>query len=237
MSDDPRKERRKDILHDFLEWIGLVGLIYGPVDRRLSIREALEKALKRPVPYISWWGCFGGIALFLFIVQMVTGILLMFFYVPTDPEAFHSIRYINSTAPFGWLIRSTHHWCGNGMLFALFIHVTRVFVTGAYRKPRDLNWVIGMALFFLVVSFTLTGYILPWSQTAYWTTIYWTDLVGGVPIAGPWIKLFIRGGEHVTGATLTRFYALHVAVLPLLTLVFMAMHFTIVRKLGISEPL
>lgn len=237
MSQDQGRERRKDILYDFLEWVGLVGFIYGPLDRRLSIREALEKALHRPLPYISWWGCFGGIALFLFIVQLVSGILLMFFYVPTDPEAFHSIRYLNSTAPFGWLIRSAHHWCGNGMLFALFIHVARVFTTGAYQKPRDMNWVIGMALFCLVVSFALTGYLLPWSQSAYWTTVYWTDLVGALPVAGGWIKLFIRGGEHVTGATLTRFYALHVAILPLLTLAFMAMHFTIVRKLGISEPL
>ncbi|UCF31051.1 MAG: cytochrome b N-terminal domain-containing protein [bacterium] len=234
-----RRDRResKGILHDFLEWVGLLGFIYGPLDRRLSVRDALEKALSRPIPHISWWGCFGGISLFLFLVQIGTGVVLMFFYVPTDPEAYHSIRYLNGTAPFGWLVRSTHHWSGNGMIFALFIHVIRVFVTGAYQRPRDLNWMVGMALFLFTLSFALTGYLLPWSQTAFWTTVFWTDMIGQIPIVGQWLLVLIRGGELVSGATLTRFYAMHVAVLPILTIVFMAIHFAIIRRLGIKEPL
>ncbi len=237
MAGNSTDKELRGILHGFLEWIGLLGLIYGPLDRRLSVKEALEKALKRPIPHISWWGCFGGIAFFLFLVQIGTGVILMFFYVPTDPEAYHSIHYLSGTAPFGWLIRSTHHWSGNGMVFALFVHVIRVFVTGAYQRPRDLNWIVGMVLFLLTISFTLTGYLLPWSQTAYWTTVLWTDMIGQVPLVGPWLLALIRGGETISGVTLTRFYALHVAVLPVLTIVFMAFHFTIVRKLGILEPL
>lgn len=231
------RDTDKGILHEFLDWVGLLGFIYGPLDRRLAVGEALGQAMKRPVPRVSWWGCFGGISLFLFLIQVATGITLMFFYVPTEPGAFASIRYLSGDAPYGWLIRTTHHWAGNGLLVALFIHVVRVFVTGAYQRPRDLNWVIGCSLFLFVFAFILTGHLLPWSQSAYWTAVYWTGLVGRLPLVGPWAMVLIRGGDQITGTTLTRFYALHVAVLPILSALFMAMHFVIIRKLGISEPL
>jgi quinol-cytochrome oxidoreductase complex cytochrome b subunit len=193
--------------------------------------------MKRPIPNISWWGCFGGIAFAMFIVQVVSGVLLMFFYVPADPDAYRSILYLSGPAPFGWFIRTIHYWAGTIMLVAITIHVLRVFITGAYQKPRDLNWIIGSALFIFTAGFFLTGSILPWTQSAYWSAVYWTDLAGSFPLVGNQLKLFLRGGEHVNGASLIRFYVLHVFILPALITGFMTAHFAMVRKLGISEPL
>ncbi|MDF1536303.1 MAG: cytochrome b N-terminal domain-containing protein [bacterium] len=233
-----RDERQgQSLLRDLLDWIGIRGLIYGPLDRRLSLRQTIEKALGRPIPYIPWWGCFGGLAFALFIVQVLSGLLLMFFYVPADPDAHRSILYLSGPAPYGWLFRTVHYWAGTLMLAAIIVHSLRVFVTGAYQKPRDLNWVIGSALLLFTAGFFLTGSILPWTRSAYWSAVYWTDLVGTLPLAGNQIKLFLRGGEQVNGASLTRFYVFHVFILPAVTTVFMTAHFAIVRKLGISEPL
>ena len=233
------RDRRPEagLLNTLLEWVGIRGFIYGPLERRISVRGALEAALKKPIPHVSWWSCFGGIAFFLFLVQAATGIGLMFFYIPADPEAHRTIIYLAGQAPFGWFFRTIHHWSGIGMMFAVTIHVLRVFVKGAYQKPRDLNWVVGSVLFFLTAGFFLTGDLLPWTQSAYWSAVWWTDLVGSFPIIGHQIELFLRGSENVTGSTVTRFYVFHVFLLPGLTILFMFIHFAIVRKLGISEPL
>jgi len=227
----------KNLVSDILEWIGVRGFIYGPLDRRISIKSALEAALKRPIPHVSWWCCFGGIAFLLFLIQAVTGILLMFFYIPADPEAHRTILYLAGKAPFGWFFRTIHYWSGIGMMLAVSIHVIRVFVKGAYQKPRDLNWIIGSVLFFLTAGFLLTGDLLPWTQSAYWSAVWWTDLVGSFPVVGHQFMLFLRGGENVTGTTVTRFYVFHILLLPGLLTLFMIGHFAIVRKLGISEPL
>ena len=218
-------------------WFGIRRFLNGPLDRRLSVKAALEAAMKRPVPHISWWSCFGGIAFFLFLIQAATGILLMFYYIPSDPEAHITVLYLGGQAPFGWFFRTIHYWSGIGMMFAITIHVLRVFVKGAYQSPRDLNWVVGSVLFFLTAGFILTGDLLPWTQSAYWSAVWWTDLVGKFPIVGHQVMLFLRGGENITGSTVTRFYMFHVFLLPVLSILFMAVHFVIVRKLGISEPL
>ena len=225
------------LLKNLLDWIGIRGLIYGPLERRISVKGALEAALKKPIPHASWWSCFGGIAFLLFLIQAATGILLMFFYIPADPEAHRTILYLAGQAPFGWFFRTIHHWAGIGMMLAVSAHVLRVFVKGAYQRPRDLNWVIGSALFFLTAGFILTGDLLPWTRSAYWSAVWWTDLVGNLPVIGHQIMLFLRGGENVTGSTITRFYVFHVFGLPVFTVLFMVIHFAIVRKLGISEPL
>ena len=224
-------------MKDLLERIGIHGITYGPLDRRISARGALETLLRKPVPHTSWWSCFGGIALLLFLIQVGTGILLMFFYIPADPEAHITTLYVAGEAPFGWFFRIIHHWSGIGMMMAITIHVLRVFVRGAYQRPRDLNWIVGCFLFFLTAGFILTGDLLPWTQPAYWSAVWWTDLVGHFPIIGHQIMLFLRGGENITASTVTRFYVVHVFLLPVLTVVFMIIHFAIVRKLGISEPL
>ena len=225
------------LLRILLNWIGIRGFIYGPLEKRISVIGALEAALKKPVPHVSWWACFGGIAFLLFLVQAATGMLLMFFYIPADPEAHRTIIYLAGRAPFGWFFRTIHHWAGIGMMLAVSIHVLRVFVKGAYQKPRDLNWVTGSVLFFLTAGFILTGDLLPWTQSAYWSAVWWTDFAGSFPLIGHQIELFLRGGENVTGSTLTRFYVFHVFVLPGFLTLFMVIHFAIVRKLGISEPL
>jgi quinol-cytochrome oxidoreductase complex cytochrome b subunit len=234
-SKPPKPDR--GILIEFLEWAGLFGFIYGPLDRRLSVREAFDRAQHRLVPRVSWWGCFGGISFFLFLLLAGTGVLLMFFYVPSDPQAYMSIRLLVGAVPFGWMLRAIHHWAAHLILVSLMLHSVRVFYTGAYRKPRDLNWVIGGGLFFIVVCFFLTGNLLPWNQSAYWTAVYWTEVMGKLPIIGQWSMNFLRGGHTVTGATLTRFYAFHVAILPAACTFLIFIHFVIIRKLGISEPL
>jgi quinol-cytochrome oxidoreductase complex cytochrome b subunit len=233
------RDRRQDggLLKDLLELVGIRGFIYGPLERRISVKGALEAALKKPIPHVSWWSCFGGIAFLLFLILAATGILLMFFYIPADPEAHRTILYLAGQAPFGWFFRTIHHWAAIGMMLAVSIHVLRVFVKGAYQRPRDLNWVIGSVLFFLTAGFILTGDLLPWTRSAYWSAVWWTDLVGNFPVIGHQIMLFLRGGENVTGSTITRFYVFHVFGLPALSTLFMIIHFAIVRKLGISEPL
>jgi quinol-cytochrome oxidoreductase complex cytochrome b subunit len=233
------RDRRANgnFLTSILERIGIQGFISGPQESRISVKGALEAAFKKPMPYASWWSYFGGIAFLLFLVQAASGILLMFFYIPADPEAHRTILYLSGQAPFGWFFRTTHHWAGIGMMVAISVHVLRVFVKGAYQNPRDLNWVIGCVLFFLTVGFILSGDLLPWTQTAYWSAVWWTDLVSNLPVIGHQIMLFLRGGENVTGSTVTRFYVLHVFILPTFTTLFMIVHFAIVRKLGISEPL
>lgn len=222
---------------NLLDWLESRGIISGPMDSRISVKGVLKAALKKPTPHISWWSCFGGIALFLFLIQAVTGILLMFFYIPADPEAYRTMIYLAGQAPFGWFFRTIHHWAGIAMMAAVSVHVARVIVKGAYRDPRDLNWVVGSVLFFLTAGFILTGDLLPWTRSAYWSAEWWTSLVGSFPVIGHQVMLFLRGGENVTGSTVTRFYVFHVFVLPALSTLFMILHFAIVRKLGISEPL
>ncbi|UCG38497.1 MAG: cytochrome b N-terminal domain-containing protein [bacterium] len=233
------REHRQDrsLLKDLLDWVGVRGLLYGPIESRLSVRGAMEAALRRPVPHVSWWGCFGGITFLLFLIQVFTGVLLMFFYAPSASEAHDSILYLAGEAPFGWFFRTLHHWSGTVMVPVLTVHVLRVLFTGAYQKPRDLNWIAGSFLFLFAVGFLLTGHILPWTDSSFWSAAYWTDLVGSLPVIGHQLMLFLRGGEHVTGATLTRFYVFHVFVLPALTTFFLVIHFAMVRKLGIVEPL
>lgn len=221
----------------FLEWVGIRDPNYGPVDKKTRIREILEAVIRRPIPHTSWWSCFGGIALFLFLVQAATGIFLMFYYIPAAPEAHRTILYLAGLAPFGWFFRAIHHWAGIAMMVSISIHVIRVFVKGAYQKPRDLNWIVGSILFFLTAGFIMTGDLLPWTQSAYWSAVWWTDLVGKFPVIGHQVLMFLRGGENVTGFTVTRFYVFHVFVLPGLMALFMIIHFAVVRKLGISEPL
>jgi len=232
------RERRKNggFLEGLLKRFGVRANPSVPPDRRISAGGALETALKKPLPRVSWWSCFGAIAFFLFLVQAATGILLMFFYIPSDPEAHRTILYITGQAPFGWFFRTIHHWAGIGIVIAVSGHVLRVFVKGAYQEPRDLNWLVGCVLFFLTAGFVLTGDLLPWTQSGYWSAVWWTDLVGHFPVIGHQIQLFLRGGENVTGSTITRFYVLHVFGLPVLTTLFLVIHFTLVGKLGLAEP-
>jgi len=189
-----------------------------------------------PVNRHTLWYYLGGMTLFLFIIQVLTGILLLLYYRPTPNDAFESVQYIMTQVRFGWLIRSVHSWSANLMIFAAFLHMFSVYFLKAYRKPRELTWISGMLLFFIVLGFGFSGYLLPWNTLAFFATKVGTEMAGSVPLIGKWFLVFLRGGEEVTGATLTRFFGFHVAVLPGLATLWLAIHLFLVQKLGMSVP-
>lgn len=220
-------------------WKPLTARAVEWVDERYELSPILSKLAAKPVPRFAmkWWYCLGGITAFLFVVQGLTGIMLAFYYKPTAAEAYASIQYIESQVRFGAAIRMIHHWAANGMIVMCLAHMARVFVMGAYKKPRELNWISGVVLLGLTLLFGFTGYLLPWDQRAYWATTVGTDIAGAVPAVGNLILVLLRVGWDVSEATLGRFYGLHIIVAPVLTLAFMLAHFMMIRKLGIQRPL
>jgi cytochrome b6 len=179
---------------------------------------------------------FGGMTLFFFIVQVVTGILLMLYYRPSAKEAFESVEFIMTAVPFGWLIRSIHAWSAHLMVFFACMHLATVFFSKAYRKPREMTWIGGCILLFLAMGFGFSGYLLPWNQLSFFATKVGTDIAGSVPFVGEWMLVFLRGGERVTGGTLSRFYGWHVAILPAITTVTLVSHIFLVQVQGMSVP-
>jgi hypothetical protein len=211
----------------------------GWIDARYDLAKPLEKMLQKPVPAYArrWWYCLGGITAFLFVVQAVTGIMLAFYYKPTPEAAYSSIQYIESEVFFGAGLRAIHHWAANGMVVMCIAHMARVFINGAYKAPRELNWVGGMLLLIATLAFGFTGYLLPWDQRAFWATTVGTEIAGSLPIIGDPALVFSRVGWGVGELTLSRFYAVHVLVLPAVTVALMGLHFLMVRRLGIARPL
>jgi cytochrome b6 len=209
------------------------------VDERYELSPVLSKLAAKPVPRFAmkWWYCLGGITAFLFVVQGITGIMLAFYYKPSAAEAYNSILFIENEVRFGAATRMIHHWAANGMIVMCIAHMLRVFIMGAYKKPRELNWVSGVLLLFLTLLFGFTGYLLPWDQRAYWATTVGTDIGGALPAIGDLILVFLRVGWDVSDATLGRFYGMHIIVTPLLTVGFMLAHFMMIRKLGVQRPL
>jgi quinol-cytochrome oxidoreductase complex cytochrome b subunit len=213
-----------------------LGLLYGPIDSKLPIDQALRKALSyRLAPHAGWRQAFGGVTYLLFIVLVVTGVLLSFYYRPSPQEAYPSIQYIATEVPMGWLVRDLHVWSANLIIVALLAHMARVFFAAAYKPPRETNWVIGLLLLFVVLAFGATGYLLPWDQWAYWTVTEVLDTVSGVPLLGFPVSV-LRGDAVVSGATLSRFFALHVVVLPWVAFALIVFHFMLVRRHGIAPP-
>jgi cytochrome b6 len=208
-------------------------------DERFDVRIPLEAFLKKPVPKhaIRWYFCLGGITFALFLIQGVTGILLSLYYRPTTGEAYESILFIMNNVRFGWLIRSIHSWSSTLMIAFCVAHMLRVFITGSYKNPRELNWVAGMFLLLLTLAFGFTGYLLPWDQKALWGSTIGSEILGIIPGIGGWLLGLLRGGLEITGLTLTRFYGIHMLVLPVLAVLFLAVHFVIIRRQGISGPL
>lgn len=205
---------------------------------RIPLQELVTFMGKKHVPVHrgSVWYYFGGVSLFLFIVQVITGILLLLYYQGSEQLAWESIQFIMSRVQFGWLIRSIHTWSANLFLLSVFIHMFSVFFERAYRKPRELTWVTGMALLFLGMGFGFSGYLLPWNEVAFFATKVGTDIAGVVPVVGESLKVFLRGGEEVSGATLSRFFGFHVAVLPGIFTVLLGVHLLLVQQQGMSEP-
>jgi cytochrome b6 len=191
---------------------------------------------KVPVHEHTIWYYMGGVSLFLFLIQVFSGILLLMYYVPGEKQAYESVQFIVTKVDFGWLIRNVHSWSANLMIFFAFLHMFSVFFTRAYRKPRELTWMTGFLLLVLGMGFGFSGYLLPWNELAFFATKVGTDIVGVVPFVGEELKIILRGGEDVTGATLSRFFGIHVAILPALFTVFLALHLLFVQRQGMSEP-
>lgn len=208
------------------------------LDQRLGLNMAIALAEHKEVPRHrhSVWYYFGGMTLFLFMVQVVTGILLLLYYRPSAETAFESVQFIVTEVEFGWLIRSVHSWSANLLILALFIHMFSVYFLSAYRAPREMTWVTGVLLLFLSIGFGFSGYLLPWNELAFFATKVGTDIAGYLPFIGHFTLRFLRGGDEVTGATLTRFFGFHVAVLPALTTVVLGMHLFLVQLHGMSVP-
>src|SRR5262245_13595331 len=156
-------------------------------------------------------------ALFLFTIQVATGILLLLYYRPSSAEAFESVQYIMADVPFGWLMRSIHSWGANLFVGVVMIHMVSVFFLKAYRPPREATWITGAVLLFLAMGFGFSGYLLPWNTLAYFATKVGTDVPAQIPVIGHLLSRILRGGSDVTGATLSRFYGLHIAILPAIT--------------------
>jgi len=213
--------------------------IYDWIDERVHLGDLVEFLGKKYVPVHSHsiWYYFGGVTLFLFIIQVVTGILLLMYYKGSEDLAYESIKFLMSKVQFGWLIRSIHSWAANLFVLAAMIHMFSVYFTKAYRKPREITWLTGMFMFFLALAFGFSGYLLPWNSLAFFATKVGTDIAGVVPIIGKPIMTFLRAGENVTGATLSRFFGLHVAVFPGIFTILLAIHLLLVQRQGMSEPM
>jgi hypothetical protein len=209
------------------------------IDTRYQVAEPLTEVLNKPVPKyaLRWWYCLGGITAFLFVAQAVTGIMLAFYYTATPEAAYASIQFIEMQVRFGAAIRAVHHWAANGMIVMAVAHMLRVFIMGAYKAPRELNWVSGVILLILTLAFGFTGYLLPWDQRAFWATTVGSEIAGSIPIIGDLALVFLRVGWTVNALTLSRFYALHIIVLPVVTLMMMGLHLLMVRRQGIARPL
>jgi quinol-cytochrome oxidoreductase complex cytochrome b subunit len=205
------------------------------INARLGFTNRHRRVLSKPVPAgLSYLACFGGITFTLFVMQVLTGLLLSLYYTPSDADAYRSIQRLQLEVPLGRLLRSVHYWSANVMVVTIVLHMLRVFVAGAYKNPRELNWVAGSLLLVLTLGFGFTGYLLPWDQKAYWATVVGTNMLGSVPFIGPALASVLRGGIDVTGQTLLRFYSMHILWLPLFTAFFLWVHFHIIRKLGVS---
>jgi len=209
------------------------------LDERFPFSQWYREFSSHPVPVHAQNPiyCFGGLTFLTFLIQVLTGIFLAVYYQPTSDKAYQSIQFIMGQVRFGAYVRSIHHYSANLMVVLVFLHMLRVFYTGSFKKPRELNWVAGVCLLILTLGFGFTGYLLPWDQVAYWASTVGTEIMKGTPVAGKYLMILTRGGLKVSDFTLTRFYALHVMILPAVTIVFLIAHFVMVRIQGISKEL
>src|SRR5512145_1449254 len=207
-------------------------------EQRLPLQAMVAMLRHKRVPQhrYSLWYYFGGMTLFLFAMQVGTGALLLLYYRPSANEAYESVQFIMTRVPFGWLVRSIHSWSANLMVAAAVAHLFSVLFLHSYRRPREMTWVSGMLLLALTLGFGFTGYLLPWNELAYFATRVGTDIMAAVPWAGDFLVRFIRGGPDVTGATLTRLFGMHVAILPMIATVLLGLHVWLVQAHGMSVP-
>jgi cytochrome b6 len=220
---------RPEVIKTIADWL----------DERFDLRGVRRFLAEKGVPIHAQkiWYYLGGATLFLLTVQIFTGILLLLYYRPSAAEAYESVQFIVTQVEFGWLIRNIHSWSANLLIGLAFAHFYSVFLLKAYRKPRELTWVTGVLLLFLMLAFGFSGYLLPWNELSFFATKVGTGIAGAVPLVGRFALRLLRGGDDVTGATLSRFYGLHVAVLPAITTALLALHLLFVQQQGMSLPI
>jgi cytochrome b6 len=208
------------------------------LEERLPLAQLVETVRHKTVPVhrFSVWYFFGGMTLFFFIVQVVTGGLLLLYYRPSAAEAYESVAFIMTHVPFGWLVRSIHAWSANLMMVTVFLHLFSVVFLHAYRRPREITWLTGLLTLLITFGFGFSGYLLPWNELAFFATRVGTDMAAAVPVVGESIVHFMRGGPYVTGGTLTRFFGVHVAILPAITTALLALHLFLIQVHGMSVP-
>jgi cytochrome b6 len=212
--------------------------VFAWLDERLDLSGIRQFVSEKSVPVHRHrvWYYMGGITLFLVGVQVATGILLLLYYRPSANEAYESVKFIVSQVEFGWLVRNVHSWSANLLILTAFVHLFSTLFLRAYRKPRELTWVTGVLLLMIMMAFGFSGYLLPWNELAFFATKVGTGIAGAVPFAGDFLVRFLRGGDEVTGATLSRFYGLHVAILPAITTAVLGLHLLFIQRQGMSVP-
>ena len=206
-------------------------------DRLPVSGRQFRELTNEPVPYHlkRWWFALGGTPAYLFVVQIFTGILLAFYYESSPSTAYQSVEFITREVSFGWYIRSVHKWAATLMIVAVILHQIRVFFTGAYRKPREINWIVGMCLLICTLLTGFTGYSLVFEQLSYWGATVGANISDTIPVIGTFLKRMMLAGDEYNQATLSRFFVLHAAILPVTIVVLIAVHITIIRLQGVTE--
>jgi quinol-cytochrome oxidoreductase complex cytochrome b subunit len=226
--------------------------------RRLTRKEQIQQTILYPVDWIeersglvggikyflfrkvpgdtNWFQTLGSATLTAFLVQAITGVILAMYYKPTPRDAYSSIQNITDHVTMGWLVRGMHKWGASVFIILMFLHMGRVFLFGAYKYPRELNWVVGVLLLLMGMLEGFTGYLLPWDQTAYWATVVGINLNGTAPFLGPWLAQFLRGGQEIGADTLTRFYSMHMLLIPGAIIGLILLHLYLVVRLGVTSP-
>lgn len=215
-----------DLINRFIDW----------VHYRTGIKDIVKEQITeyRVPPKLNKWYSLGGLSLFIFGLQLVTGVLLLVYYVPSTDSAFASIQRIMLEIPYGWLVRLSHAAGSHMMVVIIMLHMVSVIFMGSYKKPREMTWLSGCALIFMTLAVCFTGYLLPWSQLSYWATTIATSIPEPIPVIGPFMVKLVRGGDQINPDTLNRFFALHVIVIPAVMLALVGFHLFLVRVLGIS---
>ena len=209
--------------------------MFAWIDERLGLTTIYNIVLDRNVPKVNWWYTLGSASLFLFALQVVTGIFLTVYYVPSPDHAYDSIQYIMTGVSYGWLILGIHHWGASLIVLIVFFHMLRTYYFGAYKYPREFTWVTGVFLLLLTLGMGFTGYLLPWNQRAYWATTVGTEIPGTTPFIGDFIIRILRGGSDLSAVTLARFFSVHIWFLPAIIVLLISVHMYLVIRLGISS--
>jgi menaquinol-cytochrome c reductase cytochrome b subunit len=223
----PRRQKLEAAINYPLDWL----------EERSGLIGGVKYFLFRKVPGdTNWMQTLGSATLTAFLVQAITGVVLAMYYKPDPQSAYQSIQHITNDVTLGWLVRGMHKWGASVFIILMFFHMARVFLFGAYKYPRELNWIVGVLLLVLGMLEGFTGYLLPWDQTAYWATVVGINLNGTAPILGPFLSQFLRGGAEIGADTISRFYSLHMLLIPGGIIGLILLHLYLVIRLGVTSP-